>query len=488
MPAGDIHFASYQQSRRNHWDAVARKNIATLNGHTGDVNSVAFSPDGKILASVSSDKTIKLWDVAARKNIATLASRAGPISCLTFSPDGKTLAAAASADATFTLWDVATRKVRAVVKGDVDEDPFSSLAFSPDGRTLASGSDGDAIKFWDAVTGKHTATLKTNFFDVTCIAFSPDGKMLAGCSDGGYSAIRVWDIREGRNVARANGDGTDVHALVYAAEGKVLVSGHVTGAIYFWDVVTRKTQQPQVMKLRRTLPSVVAPQFSPDGKALASIGNGAYGGWAIKLWNVATAKNTATCELYRERLDRMAFSPDGKILASGGRNWLKLWDVATGKDTATLSREILLVRDEQHPGRGWLDRETGQPVPPPDKIIEHVGPIAAVAISPDGKLLVSSGKDDETVKFWDVASGALFYTLSGHTSAVNSVAFSPDGRTLASGSDDYTVKLWDVANGALFSTLSGHTAWVRSVAFSPDGKTVVSGSFDGTIRLWGVSP
>ena len=294
-----------------------------------------------------------------------------------------------------------------------------------------------------------------------------------------------------------------MHALAYAPDGKVLVSGHESGAIYFWNVkAASETPQLQAIKLRCTLPSVVAPQFSPDGKALASIGNGEFGGWAIKLWNVATAKITATCELHRERLDLMAFSPDGKILASGGRNWLKLWDVATGKDIATLSREILLVRDEQHPGRGWLDQKTGQPVPPLDKIIEHVGTIAAVAISPDGKLLVSSGKDDETVKFWDVAKAKHIATLTNLHFGVVAIAFSKNGRRLylASirnrdpayvGTEVLTpaptvvfVTTLDVATRKKIGTFEARMDnGVDRAVLSHNG-ILVAGGYDNTIKVW----
>jgi parallel beta-helix repeat protein len=191
--------------------------------------------------------------------------------------------------------------------------------------------------------------------------------------------------------------------------------------------------------------------FSPDGKILAS---GSYK--EIKLWDVATGKELRTLRGHTDRAFSVAFSPDGKILASGSEDkTIKLWDVATGTEIRTLQG--------------------------------HTYWVYSVAFSPDGKIL-ASGSYDETIKLWDVATGRELRTLSGHTSSVESVAFSPDGKILASGSYDETIKLWDVATGKEIRTLSGHTGHVLSVAFSPDGKVLASGSDDKTIKLWLLSP
>ncbi len=151
----------------------------------------------------------------------------------------------------------------------------------------------------------------------------------------------------------------------------------------------------------------------------------------------------------------VAFSPDGKTLASGSKS-IKLWDAVTnGTNTATLEG--------------------------------HTGNVSSVAFSPDGKTL-ASGSQDTSIKLWDVASGKNTATLEGHANAVYSVAFSPNGKTLASGSEDRTIKLWDVASGTNTATLKGHMGGVWSVAFGPDGKRLASGSVDSTIKLWDVAP
>jgi WD40 repeat protein len=188
--------------------------------------------------------------------------------------------------------------------------------------------------------------------------------------------------------------------------------------------------------------------FSPDGKILASGSKDC----TIKLWEVSTEREISTLKGHRKYINSVAFSPDGKILASGSKDkTIKLWDVRTGREITTL----------------W----------------EHSYGVSSVAFSPDGKTLASSG-GDKTIKLWDVRTGQKISTLNGHLSFVSSVAFTPDGKTLASSGGDKTIKLWDACTGQEISTLEGHSDVVDSVAFSPDGQTLASGSWDTTIKIW----
>ena len=179
---------------------------------------------------------------------------------------------------------------------------------------------------------------------------------------------------------------------------------------------------------------------------------------SIKLWDVATGKNTNTFKGHTRAVISIALSPDGKTLASGsGDKTIKLWDVASGKNTATFNG--------------------------------HTDQVWAVALIPDGKTL-ASGSRDKTIKLWDVASGKNTVTLKGHTGMVVTVAFSPDGKTIASGSgdpEDTTIILWDVATGINTATFDGHSDIIGSVVFSPNGKTLASGTGDNTIKLWDIA-
>lgn len=232
----------------------------------------------------------------------------------------------------------------------------------------------------------------------------------------------------------------------------------------------------QEPRLRATLKGhtgeVVGLAFSPDSKTLASA---SYDG-TLKSWDMTTGKERATLGEYRGCLGYVAFSPDGKTLASGAIGSpfplpdlgdVRLWDVATGKVRTTLKENTddLLIDD-------LLTGAAGEDV--------H-----SVAFSPDGKTLAAASRD-MTVKVWDVAT-AKRSTLSGHTHAVYSVSFSPDGKTLASASGDKTVRLWDLATNKERATLKGHTESVMSVAFSPDGNILASASRDKTVKLWDVA-
>ena len=415
-----------------------RRDLLTLQ-RPGTVHSVAFSPDGKTLASGSRDRTVRLWEVASGKETATLPGHTDTVYSVAFSPDGKTLASG-SGDRTVKLWDVASGKEAVTLRGHTDA--ALSVAFSPDGKTLASGSGDRTVRLWDVASGQATGTLQERFVSARFVAFSPDGKTLA--SSGLDKTVKLWDVASGEATATLRGHTDPVQSVAFSPDGKTLASGSGDRTVRLWDVASGK----EAATLRGHTDAALSVAFSPDGKTLAS----GSGDRTVKLWDVASGKEAATLRGHTDAALSVAFSPDGKTLASG--SWdqtIKLWDVATGKERATL--------------QGHKDR------------------VLSVACSPDGKTL-ASGSEDWTVKLWDVASGQATASLQGTFVSAHSVAFSPDGKTLALGSDDRTVNLWDVASGKATATLHYHFATVYSVAFSPDGKTLASGGDDMIIRLW----
>jgi WD40 repeat protein/tetratricopeptide (TPR) repeat protein len=440
------------------WDTATGQAKQTLHGHNGLVSGVAFSPDGKRLASCGGTPyetgEVKVWDLATGREALTLRGHRGLVNSVAFSPDGKRLASA-SWDGTVRVWDAATGKETLTLK---QESAVLSVAFSADGKYLACGSLHGTPKVWDTVTGRQAFVLQGRTTSwIKGVVFSPDGKRLASLAS---ENVMVWNLATRQVVQTLRGHNDSAVGVVFSPDGRHLASGGSMNSrrgseVTVWDMATGQ----EVLTLRGHSDEVLAVAFSPDGRRLASGGGKRYFPGELRIWDAATGQGPLTLAGHRSHIQGIAFSPDGRLASCGSTDHtVRVWDGVTGE-------ELLTLRGRFHP--------------------------EGVAFSPDGRRLASGASErsnlvssEGEVTVWDAATGRETLTLRGHTKKVHSVAFSPNGKRLASASADMTVRMWDAVTGEEERTFKGHTAPVWGVAFSPDGQRLASASDDRTVRVW----
>ncbi|MDP2430911.1 MAG: caspase family protein [Pseudomonadota bacterium] len=468
------------------WDVATGKELRTFIGHSGSVFSVVFSPDGKTVLSGSSDKTLRLWDVATGRELRTFLGHSEAVHSVAFSPDGKTVLSGSS-DNTLRLWDVVTGRELRNFSGHSNW--VTSVAFSPDGRTVLSGSWDKTLKLWDVATGKELRTFRGHSDHVTGVAFLPLGKTILSGSEN-YE-LKLWDVGNGKVQRTYSGWNYWVSSIAIPPNGKTILVGNSDVTLALIELTTDKT----VSSFKGAEAEVKYAAFSPNGIILLSGGSFHR---PLQLWDATAGKKLQVFEESDGSKISFAFSPDGKTLL-GAVGSVRIWDLVTGKRLRSFIADIhsSVTKVAFSPdGKTYLINSESGTLRlfdvTSDKEIrtfrQITGQKEAVAFSPDSKTLLSGGSSfDHTLQLWDVATGKRLQTFIGHASIITSVVFSPDGKTVLSGSMDNTLRLWDVATGRELRTFSGHSNWVSSVAYSPDGRTVLSGSYDNTLRLWDVA-
>lgn len=416
---------------------VARR--ALLRGHGDAVNSVCFSLNHAIVASVSNDETTRLWNTDTHKCEAVLNEHASTVHCACFSLDG-TLLASGSSNSTVLLWDVGGRRCRWIMSGHADW--VLSVCFSPDGQTLASTGRDKTIHLWQTTTGACKAMLCGHDASVNSVCFSRDGLTLASASDD--RSVRVWDPASGECRMILNGHDNDVNSVCISLDMKLLASGSSDQTVRVWSFSTGVC----LRTLRGPNGSVMSVSFAPDSQTLAA----GSGDADVHLYNVDTGVCWRTLSGHTGIVRSVCFSPDGALLASGADdNDVLLWETTQGVYRSTLS--------------GHCDRVT------------------SVCFWGDDRTLVT-GSEDACVRRWDFTSGECMLVGVGHTAVVTSVCVSQTANVIVSGSRDTTVRFWHATNGTLLTTAQAHGDWVIAVTASTDGSLVASVSSDRTVRIW----
>jgi eukaryotic-like serine/threonine-protein kinase len=488
------------------WDVSTGKPIGAPMNHHSEVFALSYSPNGKTILTASRDGAARLWDAdtaragivlrhpySIRDNDTSLGpdietrKQTSEINTIAFSPDGKTVLTG-SVDATARLWDVVSGKL--IGEPFVHEGDVHSVAFSPDGEAILTSTRW-RTHLWDLARIGQTHLRFQHPHWVGAVAFSPDGKtILTGSADpnvlnfaGPRGQARLWDASTGTALGDPLPHRLWVLNVAFSPDGTRFLTGggpisFGPGEARLWRTTTR---EPIGSTMTYDAP-IYAVAFNPNGRTFLTAGRNRL----AQLYDVDTAKLVRTFQ-HPDTVLSAAFSPDGKILLTGDdRGIARLWNVATGESIGEPITVFGPAGKVSLAGDGAAAPRSGGGATGPRSDVSSGRVLMGVAFSPDGRTFLTGGGNPSSgeARLWETRTGKPTGRIFHHELMIRPVAFSPDGKTVLTGSADSTVRLWDVATGRPVGAALQHDHWVSAAAFSPDGRFILTGSRDKTARLW----
>ncbi len=458
--------------------------IKRLFGHADEVNTVIFSPDGTQVVTGSSDNNLIVWDIETGAQVSILTGHENPIMSVEFSPDGTRLLTG-SQKSELLIWDVATGNIVQDIE-DVRGRVLDAV-WLPNGLQIASVSSNRRVVIWDLVTGLEVMRLEGHTDNVTGLAVSPDGTTLYSSSED--ETIIQWDLINGFPARRYRGHEATVTDITLSSDGTHMYTSSLDQSVIIWDLVSGLI----IGRLQGHEAGVLTVAVSPDDTRLVS----GSADQTLKLWNLTTGQLLNTLYGHTDRIRAVAISPDGQTTVSASSDTsIFVWDIIVGNiiDNYRVDDETLWSVDIHPDGNRALvttgfpdnalveyDLETGVIL---QSITGHTGTVSDVIYNLDGTRALSSSSDQTTI-LWNVLTGEALMQFVGHTEWVWSAVFNVDETKILTGSSDQTMILWDTQTGEIIQRFAGeHTNGIHTVYITADDTRVLSGSGDGTIVVW----